>query len=72
MRLSPTAARAVVLTGENLVLEVSLDTGAEVARFDGGADQITGVAYVGPDVVASRWIWKGDLWTGRAPFASAQ
>ena len=68
LRLSPAVSRAAVLTGESVIIEIDLGTGAEVDRFDAGGDQITGMTYVGQEIVAARWVWKGDLWTGRAPF----
>jgi dipeptidyl aminopeptidase/acylaminoacyl peptidase len=67
IRLSPNGKRATIgeATG---ITEVDLHSGAVVSRFSSGADQLTGLAYVGTEILTSRHAWAGDLWTASDPF----
>jgi hypothetical protein len=68
VRLSRVAPRAVVLGGETLIAEVDLPSATVTRRFDAGSDQLSSCTYFADEIVASRRVWRGDLWTGIAPF----
>ena len=68
IRLSPDARRAVVIQGSIGAVEVNVAGGAVVTRYDAGSDQITGVTYLGEEILLSRTLWAGNLWIADNPF----
>jgi Tol biopolymer transport system component len=59
---SPDGARVAFNRGGTDVLEVDVAGGAVLRRFDGGNDQVTGVTFLGEEIVISRMLWVGDIW----------
>jgi Tol biopolymer transport system component len=66
VRLSPDGKRAALGSGTEIT-EIDLATGNVVGRFDAGADQIKGLAYLERDLLTSRHVWAGDVWAGSDP-----
>jgi serine/threonine protein kinase/Tol biopolymer transport system component len=67
LRFSPDGSRIALSVGLNDVLEVDAKTGEVARRFTSG-DQVTGLAYVGKDIVISRDGWHGDVWIAQGPW----
>jgi len=66
-RFSPDGTRIALAVGLNDLVEVDAKSGEVIRRFTSG-DQITGVTYVGRDVVISREGWHGDVWLAKDPW----
>ena len=66
-RFSPDGTRVALAVGLNDVIEVDARSGEAMRKFTSG-DQITGVTYVGRDVVISREGWHGDVWLAQDPW----
>jgi Tol biopolymer transport system component len=61
VRFSPDGER-VLISLANEVLEVEIATGKVLHTHDTGGDQVTGITYVGDEMIVSTAIWQGDLW----------
>jgi Tol biopolymer transport system component len=59
---SASGARAALVRGGNELLEIDVRSRKLVARFDGGNEQVSGAAFRGEDLFASRLLWSGNLW----------
>jgi hypothetical protein len=68
IHFSSDGRRAVVLEGSMSVIEVDVDKGTVLGRYDSGSDDISGLAYVGDEILVTYRLWAGNLWIGDDPF----
>jgi serine/threonine protein kinase len=69
VRLSSDARRAVVRVGTVGMVEIDVGRGTVVQRYEGGNEEISGLAFTDDEILATRRLWSGDLWMGETPFA---
>ncbi|HTJ81157.1 MAG TPA: hypothetical protein VL400_05515, partial [Polyangiaceae bacterium] len=60
--------RRIAAYGSQTLVEVDVESGKVVHRFDPGIDEITGASYAGDAVLASLRVWEGDVWVADGAF----
>jgi Tol biopolymer transport system component len=68
IHLSPDGRRAVLVQGSMSAVEIDVASGSVLLRYDAGSDEISGLTYVGDEIVMTQRQWAGNLWIGDDPF----